>query len=67
MKHYLYTDKEFIYSTLSQIGKGLNLSYSQMSKNTSTESESTETSNIKENKILMVTLLEISEEKLVSK
>lgn len=48
MKHYLYTDKEFIYSTLSQIGKGLNLSYSQMSKNTSTESESTETSNIKE-------------------
>lgn len=48
MKHYLYTDKEFMYSTLSQIGKGLNLSYSQMSKNTSTESESTETSNIKE-------------------
>lgn len=48
MKHYLYTDKEFIYSTLSQIGKGLNLSYSQMSKNTSTESESTEVSNIKE-------------------
>ncbi|PTJ01590.1 hypothetical protein BU047_09945 [Staphylococcus simulans] len=48
MKHYLYTDKDFIYSTLSQIGKGLNLSYSQMSKNTSTESESTETSNTKE-------------------
>lgn len=32
MKHYLYTDKEFIYSYLSQHGKGLNLSYSQMNK-----------------------------------
>ncbi|MCJ1787160.1 hypothetical protein MT438_07425 [Staphylococcus warneri] len=47
MKHYLYTDKEFIYSYLSQHGKGLNLSYSQMNKNTSTESESTITDNTK--------------------
>ncbi|MBO0378080.1 hypothetical protein [Staphylococcus warneri] len=47
MKHYLYTDKEFIYSYLSQHGKGLNLSYSQMNKNTSTESEGTITANTK--------------------
>ena len=47
MKHYLYTDKEFIYSYLSQHGKGLNLSYSQMNKNTSTESESKSTANTK--------------------
>ena len=47
MKHYLYTDKEFIYSYLSQHGKGLNLSYSQMNKNTSTEAESKSTDNTK--------------------
>lgn len=48
MKHYLYTDKAFIYSYLSQHGKGLNLSYSQMSKNTSSESETRTTQNAKE-------------------
>lgn len=48
MKHYLYTDKEFIYSYLSQHGKGLNLSYSQMSKNTSSESETRNTQNSEE-------------------
>ncbi|MCZ6903518.1 MAG: hypothetical protein O7C58_05770, partial [Rickettsia endosymbiont of Ixodes persulcatus] len=48
MKHYLYTDKEFIYSYLSQHGKGLNLSYSQMNKNTSSESETRTTENAKE-------------------
>ena len=41
MKHYLYTDKEFIYSYLSQHGKGLNLSYSQMNKNTSKSTANT--------------------------
>lgn len=49
MKHYLYADKEFIYSYLSQQGKGLNLSYSQMNKNTSTESETQSTQSTKEN------------------
>ncbi|ERS93572.1 hypothetical protein RCG47_05390 [Staphylococcus simulans] len=48
MKHYLYTDKEFIYSYLSQHGKGLNLSYSQMNKNTSAESETRNTQNSEE-------------------
>lgn len=48
MKHYLYTDKEFIYSYLSQHGKGLNLSYSQMNKNTSSETETRTTENAKE-------------------
>lgn len=47
MKHYLYTDKEFIYSYLSQKGKGLNLSYSQMNKNSSSETESQTTQNNK--------------------
>lgn len=48
MKHYLYTDKEFIYSYLSQHGKGLNLSYSQMNKNTSSESEKHTTQSAKD-------------------
>ena len=61
MKHYLYTDKEFIYSYLSQHGKGLNLSYSQMNKNTSTESESKSTANTKSK----IKLMEIQQESLV--